>query len=224
MQSNIERNEPDVSTVSSAALDCSISPARRLFRHVISLAALGCAIMLNISINGQVAASTPPAPMIITAEARSDAGLGFSASSSILATHLTAPEEILADWPRIETAAAHPPAVPDCQTALATRVRNTVFHFEAHQTVLGPEYFGKLQVLADQVTACPGVTLCIRAAGETAELEIRRAEWILHVLGRRGYNLAQFKTETGNTKTSRVSETTIEAGTGNGRIEFALLR
>lgn len=182
-------------------------------RHLVSVGALTVALLLNLSItdSSKVSASTPTGPGILQADASFSTGFGHSVDAVMLAGRLTSPEEIFQTWPDTRVSAAD----QDCSRTLATQARNTVFHFEPHQTMLDPEYFGQLQVLADRASACPDIRLGISGASAP---DAARIASILRVLQRRGYDTAQFKAQTPTFPPS-------DHGDGQtGRIEFTLLR
>ncbi|MHA3913316.1 hypothetical protein [Halovulum sp. GXIMD14793] len=129
----------------------------------------------------------------------------------MLAGRLTSPEEVFQTWPDARVSAGD----QDCSRTLAAQVRNTVFHFEPHQTMLDPEYFGQLQILADRTSACPDIRLGISG---TSAPEAARIASILRVLQRRGYDMAQFRAQTPALSLSDQGNEKM------GRIEFTLLR
>ncbi len=147
--------------------------------------------MLNVTINGGVSASTGHAPTLTSAT--TETAPKNRADTILVSDDWMAPERILMNWqPTDLNGASELAKLEICAGSVAVLAESTVFHFEEHQRVLGPEYFGTLQSLADQVAQCPDTTLKILPAGSSDTDNQERVASVLNLLERRGFDLSQF--------------------------------
>ena len=207
----------------------SVSKATKMARHAASLSALFCVLLLNVSLHGTVAASPAPTPTSVASSTAYGHGASWSVDTTFYVAALNEPEDTQFDWPAAQDLISTALSAPDCVAAIEAKASKTVFHFETHQSVLGPEYFGQLQRLADQVSTCPGAEVMLEAITVPVDADQRlskqRKASILRILARKGYDVSRFHVghETNSASIIQASLNHVESGAA-GRIEFSLIR